>query len=107
VKRTSLSGEELKSLRAAPVTAAAPNRLRVAMGLLGLSQVDVVVGAQLTRPTVSDIYNFRVVDVKLSTLRALARFFGCGIDDLFPPVSAAEPDNQVPLPFRQKATAAR
>lgn len=104
MKRTQLSGEELKALRAAPVTATSPNRLRVAMALLGLSQAEVAAGAQLTRPTISDIYNFKVLDVKLGTLRALADFFGCSIDDLFPAIGEASAD-QIPLPLKRKAIA--
>lgn len=101
MKRTQLSADELKALRAVPVSATAPNRLRVAMAMLDLTQTDVARGADRTQASISDIYNFVATDVKLSTLRALADFFGCSIDDLFPRIApAAVDDGQAALPFR-------
>lgn len=104
MKRSQLNGDELKALRVMPATAASPNRLRVAMAMLDLTQNDIAQGTSLTQTTISDICNFRVVDVKLSTLHALARFFGCAIDDLFPRVGEAPTDQPI-LPFKKTAVA--
>lgn len=106
MKRTRLSSDELKALRAVPVSVDKPNRVRAACGILGLSQSDIVAGTQLSRPTVSDIYNFQVSDVKYTTLRALADFFGCAIDDLFPAVGDAPSADQLALPLKRKAAIA-
>lgn len=106
MKRTQLNGEELKALRLVPATPSSPNRLRVAMAMLDLTQNDVAQGTSLTQATISDIYNFKVRDVKLATLRALADFFHCSIDDLFPRVGEAPADQPI-LPFKAKAVAAR
>lgn len=108
MKRTTLNAEELKALRAVPVTRALPNRLRVAMAMLDLVQSDVAAGTDLTQATISDIYNGRYVDLKHSTVQRLSVFFGCAIEDLFP--RAAEDDarrDQPALPFRGKAAVAR
>ncbi len=69
--------------------------------MLDLTQREVAAGTNLTPPTVSDIYNFKVLDVKLGTLRALAEFFGCTIDDIFPRIPAAAADDQPVLPFKR------
>lgn len=84
MKRTQLSGDELKALRVVPVTAASPNRVRVAMAMLDLTQTDVARGTNRSQASISDICNFVSTDVKLPTLHALAAFFGCTVDDLFP-----------------------
>lgn len=107
MKRTQLNGDELKALRVVPVTSVAPNRLRNAMVMLDLTQNDVALGTSLTQATISDIYNFKVLDVKYTTLRALADFFGCAIDDLFPRVGEAAAADQPALPFRAKTAVAR
>lgn len=107
MKRTTLNAEELKALRAVPVTAALPNRLRVAMAMLDMVQADVAAGTQLTQATISDIYNARYTDLKHSTVQRLAAFFDCSIEDLFPPVEEVVRRDQPALPFTRKTAVAR
>ena len=74
--------------------------------MLDLAQTEVAAGTGLTQSTISEIHNFRTVDLKLSTLRALADFFGCAIDDLFPRVSHETSSADQPvLPFKKAAMA--
>ena len=106
VKRTTLTAEELRALRAVPVTASHPNRLRIVMSMLTLTQADVATGTSLTQATISDIYNARYADLKHSTVSRLSFLFGCAIEDLFPRVVASERD-QPALPFQRKTAVAR
>lgn len=99
MKRTQLTAEELRALRAVPVTAALPNRLRIAMAMLDLTQTDVATHTDLTQATISDIYNAKYIDLKHSTVQRLAALFGCAIEDLFPPVGDDAARDQPPLPF--------
>lgn len=104
-----LTDEQLEALRAVPVTTAVPNRLRVAMAMLAVTQVDVAAGTNLTQPTISDICKGNYTDLKHSTVQCLAAFFGCAIEDLFPATVASSAQREQPaLPFvRRKAVAAR
>jgi transcriptional regulator with XRE-family HTH domain len=82
VKR--ITGDKLTALRAVPVTAEIPNRLRVACALAEVSQTDVAEGTGLSVPTISDIYNGKYNDLKHSTVELIAGFFGVLIEDIFP-----------------------
>lgn len=82
--RKPLTPEQLTALRAVPVTADLPNRIRIAMALADVTQVEVAEGVELTQATVSDIRNGKYNDLKHSTVQRLASFFGCAIEDLFP-----------------------
>lgn len=107
MKRTALTADELRALRAVPVTAALPNRLRIAMAMLDLTQSDVAARTELTQATISDIYNAKYSDLKHSTVQRLAGLFGCAIEDLFPPVGDDTARDQPPLPFVRKALVGR
>jgi DNA-binding XRE family transcriptional regulator len=82
VKR--LTEEQIKALRAVPVTASMRNRLRIAMALTDSTQNDVAEGTSLTQATISDIYNGKYADLKHSTVQAIASHFGVLIEDIFP-----------------------
>ena len=78
-----LTEKQLERLRAA---AAKPgsNRLGVAMALLGVSQATVARAVGVPQPYVSDVARARYRTITLSNARKFARYFGCGVDDLFP-----------------------
>lgn len=84
-----------------------PNRLRIVMAMLDLTQIEVASGSDLTQATISDIYNARYTDLKHSTVQRLAVLFGCAIEDLFPPVGEESARDQPALPFRRKDAVAR
>lgn len=60
------------------------NRLGKAMELATLTQVQLAEGTGLTQSYISRIKNGRYDDLSGDTMRALANFFGCSLDDLFP-----------------------
>lgn len=81
--RKPLSAEQVAHLRAVPA-AAFPNRVGIAIDLLGIKQSDVAEGAGIDASTLSQIRNGRHATVQLPTAQRLAAFFGCAIEDLFP-----------------------
>lgn len=74
-----LSRRKLAVLRRAKGT---PNRVALAMELAGLTQVQVAEAIGCTQPSISRIKQGHFAS--LETSRALARLFGCQIEDLFP-----------------------
>lgn len=84
VQRTTLSPDQLKALRAVPVHEGMPNRLKIAMTMTDATQMDVAFSTNLTQATISDISNGNYRDLKHSTVQAIAGFFGCLIEDIFP-----------------------
>jgi len=80
-----LSTKQLSALRRAE---GAPNRLRAAMALGEVTQVEVAAAIGVTQPHVSEIVNGNYSRLPLQTAQKLAEFFGCSIDDLFPSVAA-------------------
>jgi transcriptional regulator with XRE-family HTH domain len=65
-----------------------PNRVRVALDLLGVTQLEASGETGIHPSTMSQIVNGKHGDVKLDTGRRLAEYVGCAIEDLFP---ATEP----------------
>lgn len=61
-----------------------PNKVRKAMGLAGVTQVQVARAIGITQPHVSEIVNGKYSSLPLDTARDFADFFGCALDDLFP-----------------------
>jgi transcriptional regulator with XRE-family HTH domain len=82
-----LSPEQLDTLRRAPVTG--PNKLALAMVLANVRQEQIVQGTRITQGYISKIKNGRYEEVKDEFKQALADFFGCTKDDLFPARQAA------------------
>lgn len=64
-----------------------------------LKQSDVAAATGFTSPQLSDIERGDYKDVPLENCRRLADFFGCAIEDLFPP-RVAEGDGQADLARR-------
>lgn len=83
-----LSRTKVAQLRKAPLLDT-PNKVALAMKLAGVTQVEVAAGVGLTQASVSRIRNGHYIDLPLGTLRRLACYFGCQIDDLFPASESA------------------
>lgn len=83
-----LSPEQLAALRIVPIVGDQPNRLRVALKMTGARQVDVVAATGIPAPNVSEFVNGKYRDLHVDTARKFSEFFGCSIEDLFPPKEA-------------------
>ena len=85
-----LTPEQLAALRAVPVSADTPNRLRVAMALADVKMTEVSDALPgVNYKTLSAISTGRLTNPALQTAQSIAEFFGCAIEDLFPPQVAA------------------
>lgn len=84
MERKPLTADQITALRAVPLSTELPNRLRIAMALANVTQVEVAEGTALTQATVSDIRNGKYGDLKHSTVQRIAEFFGVFIEDIFP-----------------------
>lgn len=62
----------------------APNKLRIAMALAGLTQVQVAEAMGILQSQVSKDAAGKFSDIALGKARAYADLFGCSIEDLFP-----------------------
>lgn len=60
------------------------NRLGAAIALTGVTQTDIEAATGLSQSYVSRIKRGAYVDLPGETMRALAVYFGCTIEDLFP-----------------------
>lgn len=89
MQRNILTTDQLKALRAVPVSETMPNRLKIAMTMTDATQIDVASSTNLTQATISDIVNGNYRDLKHSTVHRIAEFFGCAIEDIFPSTRAA------------------
>lgn len=100
-----LTAAHLVELRRAP---AEPNRLRRAMELAGLTQVEVAAAVGVGQPHISDICKGNYKKLPLDVAQRLASLFGpdCTVDDLFPlPLVLREkPDRRAPDPPRRRVT---
>lgn len=79
-----LSPEDLKKLRRSPVNG--KNRVKLAMDLAGMKQVQVAAALGRNQGYVSAIVRGAYADMPLETSRKWADLFGCYIEDLFPAV---------------------
>jgi DNA-binding XRE family transcriptional regulator len=78
-----LTDTQIDKLRAEPLVGR--NKVRAAMDLAEVTQVQVAEGTGHTQPYISSIINGKYTDqLPLETGRRLAGFFGCAIEDLFP-----------------------
>lgn len=66
------------------------NRLAKAIELAGVTQVQLAEAIGSNQPRISSICagRFGESGLPIETVRPLADFFGCSIEDLFPPVKA-------------------
>jgi transcriptional regulator with XRE-family HTH domain len=96
-----LSPEQLDALRRVLIDDDTPNRVRVAMALIGATQAEVVAFTGFAQPYVSDVVRGRFRSITVENAQKFADFFGCAIEDLF--VRADERRTQRGLPFRATA----
>lgn len=75
-----LSEQQLVILRSEP----AANRVAKAILLAGVTQTVLAEAVGLTQPYVSDVARGQYQTITVENARKFARFFGCGIEDLFP-----------------------
>lgn len=61
-----------------------PNRLRQAMKLAEITQVQLSERMGLSQSQISEDMNGKFSDLSLTKARAYADLFGCTVDDLFP-----------------------
>ena len=76
-----LTERQLAVLRASPRT----HRVATAISLAGVTQVTVAAAIGVTQAYVSDVARQRYSTITVASARQFTRFFGCSIDDLFPP----------------------
>lgn len=77
-----LNPEQLRTLRLSPVTG--PNRLRIAMDLVGVTQMQLAAAVNVTQSYISLIENGKATGLTLETARQIANYFSCAIEDIFP-----------------------
>lgn len=90
-----LSTSKLRELKSSPPSASG-NRIAKATELLGMTQTQVAASLGFTGSYLSDVVRGRYPDIGLTNARKLSDFFGCAIEDLFPPaepVTAADRRN--------------
>lgn len=88
-----LSSEQLIALRSVPLGSAA-NKIRVARAMCEIKQTDLAAATGFTSPQLSDIERGEYKDIPLENCRRLATFFGCAVEDLFPPRQIEETTEQ-------------
>ena len=76
-----LTEKQLTTLRSEP----GANRVAKAMALAGVTQLTVAQALGLAQPYVSDVARGRYRTITVENARKFARYFGCSIEDLFPP----------------------
>ena len=76
-----LTKQQLAILRVEPGV----NRVAKAISLAGVTQVTVAEALGLPQPYVSDVARQRYRTITVENGRKFANYFGCCIDDLFPP----------------------
>jgi predicted XRE-type DNA-binding protein len=77
-----LSKKQLTQLRASRLEGA--NKLKQAIAIAGVTQVQVAEGIGSTQPHVSEIANGNYSRLPFDTVVSLAQYFGCASEDLFP-----------------------
>lgn len=65
------------------------NRIAAAMEIAEVTQVEVAAGTGYTQSYVSRIKNGLYAGLPGETMRTFATYFGCAIEDLFPPAREA------------------
>ncbi len=76
-----LTEQQLAVLRSAP----GANRVAKAVSLAGVTQTALAKALGLSQPYVSDVVRRRYRTITVATAWKFARYFGCCIEDLFPP----------------------
>ena len=79
-----LTARQLAILRSEPST----NRVAKAISLVGVTQATLAEAVGLSQPYVSDVARQRYRTISVDKARLFADYFGCRIEDLFPPTGA-------------------
>lgn len=82
-----LSKHQVRRLRATPL-GDAPNRLRLAMDALEVTEEQVEAGCGVSQSNINKLLNGNRPNPSRDTMSRLAQFFGCLMDDLFPATEA-------------------
>ena len=77
-----LTVAQIKKLRAAPLTG--PNKVKLAMELAELTQVQVAGRLGTSQSRVSDVVRGEYTDIPLESSRVWASLFGVLVEELFP-----------------------
>lgn len=77
-----LSPSKLRTLRTTRTDS--PNKLRLAIKLDGVTQVQVAGAVGVSQSQVSEDVAGKFSEISLEKARAYAGFFGCAVEDLFP-----------------------
>ena len=80
-----LSTKQLRELRE---TGTDGNRVGYALRLSGLTQAELADATGFPQPYISDVSRSRYQTITVDNARRFAEFFGCSIEDLFPPRDA-------------------
>ena len=78
-----LTQNQLERFRAASVPRGS-NRVGLAISLAGVSQATVGEAVGKPQPYVSDVVRGRYRTITAVNAQKFARYFGCGVEDLFP-----------------------
>lgn len=78
-----LTPDQLANLRQAPLEKA-PNKIAMAMELASVTQLQIEAATRIPQSYVSRIRRGRYSRLPGETMRTLADYFGCQIEDLFP-----------------------
>src|SRR4051812_28588638 len=85
MKAIRMSEQQRAALNAAPVTAESPNKIRIALGIIGATQNDLARVAKMDPASISQIVNGRYERIALDTCQRIARALGIDcVDELFP-----------------------
>lgn len=77
-----LTRAALATLRKTPTST--PNKLKLAMKLAGVTQVQLSQAINLAQSQISEDATGKSTAISVDKAHAYAEFFGCAIDDLFP-----------------------
>lgn len=80
-----LTKNQLKHLRSVPQVDTG-SRMRAALEMCELTQLAVAAGTGFAQPYISAVCRGVNSDITVSNARTFAAYFGCLIEDLFPPV---------------------
>lgn len=85
-----LTPEQVAALRAIPVPSSG-NRVGIALAIAEVSQMEVSRRTGLHQQNISELKRGVLSpNVSINTARKLSQYFGCEIDDLFPPQESAQ-----------------
>lgn len=79
-----LTNAQIRSLRSLPGQASG-NRLGFAIRLARMTQGDLARATGFSQPYISDVVRGRYGTITLGNARRFAQYFGCTLEDLFPP----------------------